>query len=579
MPQTRAWLTTAVLLCVAALWLGSAMAAPRDLGTGWEYRWGDSPVSADGVPTWVKPGDDDAWNAIDFPANPPGRRGQTHAWFRLSLPEGDWQDPALYITSINLIADVYLDGERLYQHGTFDDDGNGRFAGWPWHMIRLPEDFGGRQLTLRVYSDYTAIGLWGEIMLIERADLFPKLLRDALGALIVGPLCLLLALFAVGFALFQDDRRRFMPISLFALASGIMIIAESPVDQLLIDRPLLWDNLAAAGYFTLPIALGRLLEHWFADTRSRRIRRIWQFHLVYLVGALGASGLGWINLSITFPVFDVLLVLSISLLLAIIAPHLGRFDTRQRAILAAFALFGALLLVDMAVAHGLLPWQRVPTSAGALAFALVIGGISLIDYAHTQRELRRLNHQLEQEVEERTHQLQQLVERLEIDSTTDPLTGLHNRRHFDECLRQESRRARSRQTPLAMAMLDIDHFKRINDGHGHAAGDRVLAGIAMALREHFRDDDEICRIGGEEFVVLLPGTGADTARERAASLMASLADRVYWHDGRMLGPVTLSCGIAAYPAHTADPMTLPDLADRALYGAKETGRNRIITAS
>ncbi|MFD2665133.1 GGDEF domain-containing protein [Halomonas halophila] len=297
------------------------------------------------------------------------------------------------------------------------------------------------------------------------------------------------------------------------------------------------------------------------------------------MGALGASGLGWINLSITFPVFDVLLVLSISLLLAIIAPHLGRFDARQRAILAAFALFGALLLVDMAVAHGLLPWQRVPTSAGALAFALVIGGISLIDYAHTQRELRRLNHQLEQEVEERTHQLQQLVERLEIDSTTDPLTGLHNRRHFDECLRQESRRARSRQTPLAMAMLDIDHFKRINDGHGHAAGDRVLAGIAMALREHFRDDDEICRIGGEEFVVLLPGTGADTARERAASLMASLADRVYWHDGRMLGPVTLSCGIAAYPAHTADPMTLPDLADRALYGAKETGRNRIITAS
>lgn len=579
MRQARMWLTAATLLCLAALWAGSAMAASRDLGAGWEYRWGDSPMIADGVPTWTRPGDDTAWQAIDFPANPPGRRGQTHAWFRTVLPDGDWRDPVLYITSIDLIAEAYLDGERLYHHGTFDAAGNGRFAGWPWHMIRLPEDFPGRLLTLRVYSDYTAIGLWGEVRLMERAELYDLLLRDSFDALIVGPLCLLLALLAGGFALFQDDRRRFLPIGLFALGSGVMILAECPASQLLIDRPLLWNGLTAAGYFSLPVALGLLLEHWFADTRARRIRRIWQAHLLYLVGALGASGLGWVELSMTFPAFDALLVVSLVLLLAIIVPYLGRFDARQRAILGAFALFGALLLIDMAVAHNLLPWRRVPTSAGALAFALVIAGISLIDYAHTQRELKRLNRQLEQEVEERTQQLQQLVDRLEIDSTTDPLTGLHNRRHFDECLRQETHRARTRQAPLALAMLDIDHFKRINDSHGHAAGDRILAGVAVALREHFRDDDEICRIGGEEFVVLLPGAGADTARERAASLMAGLTDRVYWHDGHMLGPVTLSCGIAAYPAHTDDPLALPDLADRALYGAKKTGRNRIITAT
>ncbi|WP_232340892.1 GGDEF domain-containing protein [Bisbaumannia pacifica] len=123
-------------------------------------------------------------------------------------------------------------------------------------------------------------------------------------------------------------------------------------------------------------------------------------------------------------------------------------------------------------------------------------------------------------------------------------------------------------------MIDIDHFKAINDRHGHEAGDRVLQGLADGLHQHFRDADLVCRLGGEEFVVLLPHADAEGARARLEELMTALAGRVYWHQRQLLGPITVSCGIAAYPSHTADPRALVGLADRALYAAKQGGRAR-----
>lgn len=338
--------------------------------------------------------------------------------------------------------------------------------------------------------------------------------------------------------------------------------------------PAACSGLAAAGYFTLPIAIGLLLEHWFVDTRRQLIRRIWQFHLGYLVLAIGAAGLGWINLSSSFPVFDVLLVVNLTLLLAIIAPRLRQLGPGQRAILATHALFGLLLLVDMAVAHGLLTWTRVPVSAGALAFTLAIAGISLADYARTQQALKRLNQRLEQEVAERTAQLQRLVKRLEIYSYTDTLTGLHNRRYFDELLEHLAAQAKRRGHALTLIMIDIDHFKHFNDDFGHEAGDTVLAGVASCLAKHFREADVVCRLGGEEFAVLLTDADADAARGRVDALMARLAGTVYHYREATLGPISVSCGIASYPFHADEPLALIGLADKALYAAKHGGRAR-----
>lgn len=574
-PVLPLWLCTPLLLVLLSF-PAALLASPSvlDLDSGWEYRWGDSPHRADGTPTWLtETAPEHAWQPIAFPSNPPGREGNRHAWFRITLPAGEWRDPVLYIYSIDLIAQVFLDTELIYQHGRFDELGEGRFVGWPWHMVSLPEDFAGQQLSFRVYSDYTDIGLWGEVRLMDRPEVLSMVLSRSTVDLIVSAFCLLLALLAGCFALIQQHRQSFAGVALFSLASGVMILAETEASQLLLAKPLLWNYLAAAGYFTLPIGIGLLLEPWFEAQHSRRIRRLWQFHLGYLLLALGLALGGMINLSTTFPVYDVLLAISLPLLFGLIALHRKQLNGEQRLVIGAYGLFALLLLFDMAVAHGLLPWRRIPVSLGALGFSLVIVAISLRHYARTQRELVELNQHLEQQVTDRTQDLEHLVDRLRAFSYQDPLTGLKNRRHFDEIFAHEAAIAR-RGSALTLVMLDIDHFKLFNDLHGHEAGDTVLVATARLISEHFREADVVCRLGGEEFVVIMPGATADQASEAVGRLLDSMRQHCFLHGGEALGCVSLSCGIASYPAHAGDPLELVRLADLALYRAKRCGRDR-----
>lgn len=567
------------LSLVLLLWptIALASAPALDLNEGWEYRWGDSPYLADGTPAWlVETQPEGAWQSIDFPSNPPGRDGQRHAWFRIILPAGEWRDPVLYVYSIDLIAQAFLDDVLIYQHGSFNERGEGPFVGWPWHMISLPEDFADRQLSFRVYSNYTDIGLWGEVRLMDRPDLFAMILQRSAADLAVSAFCLLLALLATGFALVQQRRRNFIGIALFSLASGIMILAETQASQFLLSKPLAWDYMAAGGYYALPVGIGLLLETWFSGRHKRWIRRLWQFHLGYWLLAIGLALAGVVNLSSTFPVFDVLLAISLPLLFALLIGSLKRLGGEQRLIIAAYGVFGLLLLLDMSVAHGLLPWQRIPVSLGALLFSLVIVAISLRHYARTQRELVVLNQHLEKEVAERTRELQELVERFRIFSYQDPLTGLKNRRYFNEIFAREAAIAK-RGTPLTLAMLDIDHFKLFNDLHGHEAGDCVLVTTARLIGEHFREADVVCRLGGEEFVILMPSTTEGQAREAMERLLDTVRQHRFEHGDSALGRVGLSCGIASYPAHTDDPYALVQLADAALYRAKRSGRDRCET--
>ncbi len=164
---------------------------------------------------------------------------------------------------------------------------------------------------------------------------------------------------------------------------------------------------------------------------------------------------------------------------------------------------------------------------------------------------------------------------------TDGLTGVANRRHFDQRLRDEWLRAAREGTPLALLLADVDHFKRYNDTYGHQLGDRCLALVAGALRDHTaRSSDLVARYGGEEFAVLLPNTdlaGAAVVGERLRAAIVALAIP---HNASSVGPiVSLSLGAATTnPAMAVAETTLIAAADGALYQAKEAGRNRVISA-
>jgi diguanylate cyclase (GGDEF)-like protein/PAS domain S-box-containing protein len=180
----------------------------------------------------------------------------------------------------------------------------------------------------------------------------------------------------------------------------------------------------------------------------------------------------------------------------------------------------------------------------------------------------------EREVERKLQQ--QATERLLLmeRAVRDSLTGLHNRRYLDETLPRELARVRRDVQALALVMLDIDHFKAINDRYGHGVGDDVIRALARTLGTGTREGDVVCRYGGEEFVVVMPGMDIDAAMAKAEKWRTQTAALCVPQD---VGEVrfTISVGVAVFPAHGNDAATLLHCADMAMYQSKTDGRNRV----
>jgi diguanylate cyclase (GGDEF)-like protein len=171
-----------------------------------------------------------------------------------------------------------------------------------------------------------------------------------------------------------------------------------------------------------------------------------------------------------------------------------------------------------------------------------------------------------------------LRESLREQAVRDPLTGLYNRRHMQASLERELRRAERNKKPIGIMMLDIDHFKEVNDKHGHDAGDAVLRELGRFLKEHTRGGDIACRLGGEEFVIILPEANLEQTAGRAEQHRRGFSAMRIDCNGRRIETPTLSIGIAAYPNHGTATGDLLRAADAALYLAKERGRNRVAVA-
>ena len=176
-------------------------------------------------------------------------------------------------------------------------------------------------------------------------------------------------------------------------------------------------------------------------------------------------------------------------------------------------------------------------------------------------------------------ELREANRRLEQMARTDGLTGLMNRQYFTETLLAEFQRSLRYKTPFSVILLDIDHFKSVNDTHGHPMGDRVLRNVANILGALIRNTDHASRYGGEEFALLLPQTKAEGARRLGERLRLQLENSRHQSDEATLN-VTASFGVAAFDLErpVEDPAALMKLADTALYQAKEQGRNRVCVA-
>jgi diguanylate cyclase (GGDEF)-like protein len=229
----------------------------------------------------------------------------------------------------------------------------------------------------------------------------------------------------------------------------------------------------------------------------------------------------------------------------------------------AYLLLG--ILAGLIAPAGLLGYQVLfgAPDPRLVILTLVIGGIATLGICGWLIGRR------DDALAARNHTLAVLSRQLRVQSVTDALTGLPNRRAFDERLVLETALAARYPRPLAVVMLDLDRFKDINDRHGHPAGDRVLRAVARVLDRQRRASDLVARHGGEEFAAVLPHTDARAALVWAERVRAAIA--------AIPGlPITASLGVAAVQGPAAvTPEALIEASDRALYAAKEAGRNRV----
>jgi diguanylate cyclase (GGDEF)-like protein len=270
-----------------------------------------------------------------------------------------------------------------------------------------------------------------------------------------------------------------------------------------------------------------------------------------------------------------------TVLVCILYEATGRFTRRTFArILVSFTAtlyFDSIVFVTTAFAgepgyEQILISQLVGKTVAAVVYSLLLA-IYLERFADPKR--RRAGDALEPGSMFRLFTYRRPYEELEQLVVRDALTSVYNRGFFDDAIERFVGLSRQSGRPICMMMVDVDHFKRVNDVHGHTAGDRILQRVAEALVATLRVSDYVCRYGGDEFAVLLPQTDLAQAIELAERIRTRVPRACAAGDEPSASELTVTVGVAAFPAEVADAAGLIRIADQRLYAGKTAGRNRV----
>jgi diguanylate cyclase (GGDEF)-like protein len=585
--------------------------ATTSLAGTWRFRVGDDR-------RWAAPDLDDRtgdWAPLQVPG-PWGRQGHRDlvgfAWYRLDLVlDGEAAEAArtgrlgLRFGDVDSSYELFVGGQRV-----------GGVGGVPPHAALMYDrhavfavpasavgDDGRLAIALRVWHSPVTRGFQGGITngpveIGPLADLQRALVLQDLPY--VGLVVLFIAAGFYHLNLFWRRRtlREYLWYGATTLTLAVYTFLGTQLRFSLCEDFVLLKNLEYTALYLIPV----VSVEFFFRVFSSPVPRLARFAQV--ASALLAAG------AIATPSLDFNISVLTLWQYSMVAVTVGTFGTALRALRRghpeARLLIGSFTLLSLAVGNDIFFDQSLIRTAHLVPYAFALFVMSMAGslanrFARTYSELETLNVDLEERVgaqtlalEERASELESknkllgdAYQQLRESSLTDPLTGLQNRRFYQEhigfdasaVLREHlSPAAKGRPPSLVFFLLDVDHFKRINDGHGHAAGDEVLSQVGSILRSTCRVSDYLVRWGGEEFLVVSRFADRAGAAVLAERLRAAIAEHVFVIGPGLQRRVTASVGFACFPLCESDPAAVPqetvlEVADACLYRVKETGRN------
>lgn len=376
--------------------------APIPITQNWQYLWGDCPQDPTGLFACLPPNRDNPranWLVQErFPETPPGRNDTAFMWQKTRLPNANLRRPYLYVDVVQQNMQIFLDGKLIYTFGDLDSPGE-VFLGYPWHMLPLPPDYAGKDLTFRIWSGHHNIGLQGSIFLgDEDAILKHIVILPSQNTLVVAVITLFIGL--IGFALYSGRRANpeYLFFGLFAASIAIGMFASCPFSLLILHDSILWSWIELTMLFTAAPALVGLIDSLFTAGAWNILRRIWQIMAIYGAVALLAGATGIIPFMNTLLPLQLMIVFAFIVIIITISRKAlqGQRDALTLIIGFTVLLFG--ICIDIIIALGAAldqfkgsaigtPWGML---ALVLAFGLILIGRFLEVYRRTMEHERNL---------------------------------------------------------------------------------------------------------------------------------------------------------------------------------------------
>ncbi len=515
-----------------------------------------------------------------------GGQGYGTYHLRIRLPANP-PKLALRWNSISSAATIYIDGQPVAQAGRPGTERTTTVPDYYPRITAFSQAGSWTDIVIHVANfHHTQGGLWTDVILGSDLQIRHDATMDlVINLLIVGSL-LIIGLYHLGMYSLREYSRSPFYFGLFCLAMGVRALTTGDIHLHYLLPEFHWWALIRVEYLTIFLGLPLFIK--FHQSVFPRVFPCRNANLILIVG-LVFSAIVFITPARVFtailPLFFIYGFGAAVLSLLYTCRSLQRRLTGSRIFFVGSLILFATFINDVLYSSEII-FTGYTVQYGILIFILIQAFLlnyrfanSLRTIEYQEKELRSNKQNLEELVSARTAELTDANNQLKALTMIDGLTGISNRRRFDEFLENEWQRMRREKGRLAIIMADIDYFKKYNDNYGHQAGDDCLKTVGRILNDSInRPGDLVARYGGEEFCAILPNTGLDGARKIAERMRLNIAGEEIRHEhSDAAAYVTLSLGVTVgNPADGVEWKDLLETADRNLYQAKKSGRNRVI---